>query len=301
MFKVKNIKKIFALGLILSMTIGGDYAKAAELENPVFALDFFDEDAVMNMDEETREVYSTFEVGNVESESSYVMTTLDENSLETSIDVDKNTFFTEVLKQNVNTPVDIAMKVYDNNVRKAKLNEAVNGNTSSFSTVDTDSSGSVITTTLINSSSISNYNYIVKNEVWSTQPLVVKRVINGIGLNSNSSIINNYYIAYHKYTLYSSTGTENNITDYYEPSCKNADGYAFDYNVYSGVYSNYSVLSVYAEPNVSNLTIFDGYGLTAYTSMSADVSISIDVSGPSLSITPSKSWTKNNTHVQHIR
>lgn len=80
---------------------------------------------------------------------------------------------------------------------------------------------------------------------------------------------------------------------------KSAGGIAFDYIIGGMMVSAQAFMSVEVEKNVSNVTVFDGYGLAGYWQTTVNPSISIGSGGASISISPQKTLTRaQDTHVQ---
>lgn len=168
----------------------------------------------------------------------------------------------------------------------------------------TDTSWVEMTTTL---SSISNSDeYLLTNDITYIglngflQPITTH--VTGLGCNSNFSVIKDSEYLKREYTLYSAD------LGIYEPGQvdwlwsadeKSSSGYAFTYKVAETEISNSAFMALRIAPNVSNTTISDGYGYYAKYTKSVSPSISFDISGASISLSPTSNLSKApKTHVQ---
>lgn len=146
--------------------------------------------------------------------------------------------------------------------------------------------------------------WVLTNDVtFIAAPAVISTHVTGLGCNQNCSVVKDSEYLRRNYDLYEpTTGVyDEGLEDYIwsANAGKSSNGYAFSKDIVYTEIHNRIFAALRIMPNVSNVTVVDGYGQYAKYSSSVTPSVSFSTSGASISLSPSSNVSKApNTHVQ---
>lgn len=279
--KLRKFSLLLGSSLLLTTTI---YAGSGHSDS--LAKIGIDAATFSSMPSEKQQLYSDIEVDSIKSQSKYYK--LEEAINTKSLD-EKN--MTEIPKEQFLFETEMYL---DSNFVETFASD-----------LDSTSTSWVEMTTEL--ASISNSkDYVLTNDVTYIRSNAFLQPINthitGLGCNSNFSIVKDSEYLRRDYTLYSSDlGIyEPGQTDYiWSADEKSSSGYAFTYDIVETEIDNEAFMAVRITPNVSSTILADGYGYYSKYTKSVSPSLSFDMSGASLSISPTSSLsTAPKTHVQ---
>lgn len=279
--KSKKFNLLLGLSLLLTTSI---YAGDGYTDS--LAQIGIDAETFSSMPSEKQQLYSGIELDSIKSQSKYykLEETMDTRSLDEKdmIEITQEQFLLET------------ERYLDSNFIETFSSD-----------VDSTSTSWVEMTTQL--ASISNSkDYVLTNDVTYIKSNGFLQPINthitGLGCNSNFSVIKDSEYLKRDYTLYSADlGIyEPGQTDYiWSADEKSSSGYAFTYDIVETEINNEAFMALRITPNVSTTILADGYGYYSKYTKSVSPSLSFDMSGASLSISPTSSLsTAPKTHVQ---
>lgn len=289
-------KKIFSIlaisTLLLSMIAFPVSAEESDGYNNDLNLIGIDHDTYRSMPDSKKDLYKNMTFGESESITKYYKTEVRTPSNNRALyqNNDSGQVMVEITEEQYN--YETAANIENSFISTMATSGSVNASWVKFTTTIAKSSTA-------NQWGLStNVTYLSNN----TALCPVETHIAGLGCNSNVSVVSGSEFLIHEYILYMHDPyiwEPGKKLYYWNATKKTSSGYAFSFNISETQVSNKVNLGLLLTPNVSTVTLIDGFGHYAKNSKSFTPSISFSSGGASISISPTTNLiTAPSAHVQ---